>query len=313
MYKIILTLSFFIFHQIICAQTDTSKTFLKVENDELDDIEKLLYNDENEKPKKEYARYAFKSTRVVMGQSMEMVGKGVLDFRILHRFGMLKSGVYELFGLDQASMRMSFDYGISKNLSIGIGRSTFGKELDGFVKWRIAHQHTKVNPIPFSLIWVSGITLKTVKPDPQIQNFFSNRIAFFNQLIIGRKFSDEFTLQITPTIVHRNLVELVSDENDTYALGVGSRIRLTKRTSFIVDAFPLLYGFRKNFHVFPMSIGFDFETGGHVFQLHISNARGMNEKAFITETTQKWDKGEINFGFNLSRVFTIKKNTQTNY
>ncbi|MEZ5046547.1 MAG: DUF5777 family beta-barrel protein [Chitinophagaceae bacterium] len=313
MNKILLALCLAFFFQIAQAQTDSTKDFLKIENDELDDIEKLLEDEENEKPKKEFARYAFKSTRVVMGQSMEMVGKGVLDFRILHRFGMLKGGVYELFGLDQASMRMSFDYGIAKNLSIGIGRSTFGKEFDGHFKWRIAHQHTNVNPIPFSLIWVSGITINTIKADPQLHYFFSNRVAYFNQLIIGRKFSDGFTLQLSPTLVHRNLVELRSDNNDMYALGVGSRIRITKRTSFILDAYPLLYGYRQNYHVFPMSIGFDIETGGHVFQLHVSNARGMNEKAFITETTQKWDKGEINFGFNLSRVFTIKKNTQANF
>jgi hypothetical protein len=297
---------------IVFAQTDSTKDALQINQDNSDDLEALLADD-NDAPQKVFARYAFKSTRVVMGQSVEMVGKGVLDFRILHRFGLLKGGAYELFGLDQASMRMSFDYGISKNLSIGIGRSTFGKELDGFVKYRIAHQHTGYKPIPFSLIWVSGTTLKTLKPDPQLINYFTNRMAYFHQFIIGRKFSDNFTLQLSPTIVHRNLVANTTDKNDTYSLGIGSRMRITKRTSLTLDAFPLLYGYRKNEQVMPLSIGMDIETGGHVFQLHVSNTKGMNEKAFITETSQRWSKGEIQFGFNLSRVFTVKRNREANF
>lgn len=297
------------------TETDTSKKFLKVEQidkeSDFDDLDAIL--SEDTKPQKVYARYAFKSSRVVMGHSIEMIGKGVLDFRILHRFGMFKDGISQLFGLDQASMRMGFDYGVSKNLTLGFGRSTFNKELDGFFKWRIAHQHTKVNPIPFSILLVSGITLRTIPQDPQIIPHFSNRLGFYHQLIIGRKFNDGFTLQVSPTLVHRNTVPLVSDKNDIVSIGVGSRIRMTKRTSLIVDAFPLVYGYRQNFNYFPMSIGLDIETGGHVFQLHISNAKGMNEKAFITETTQRWDKGEIQFGFNLSRVFTIVKNKETNF
>jgi hypothetical protein len=96
-------------------------------------------------------------------------------------------------------------------------------------------------------------------------------------------------------------------------LGVGARLKITNRTALILDTYPILYGDREGYNIFPLSIGFDIETGGHVFQLHVSNARGMNEKAFITETTQDWTKGEIQIGFNLSRVFTIVKNTESSW
>ncbi|MBK9481328.1 MAG: hypothetical protein IPO02_04940 [Bacteroidetes bacterium] len=276
-----------------------------------DDLDKLLEDDL--KPSKEYANNAFKSSRVINGHSMEMIGKGVLDFRILHRFGTFKSGINNLFGLDQASMRMGFDYGVSKNLTLGIGRSTFNKEVDGFFKYRFAHQHKGLHAFPFSMIWVSGITLNSTKiTDPKL-NLFSNKLGYYHQLIIGRKFNESFSLQLSPTFVHRNLVETRTDYNSMAALGIGARLKMSKRTALIIDTYPIVYGSKEDYNYFPLSIGLDIETGGHVFQLHITNAKGMNEKAFIAETLQDWGKGEIQFGFNLSRVFTVVKNKEASW
>jgi hypothetical protein len=296
----LLFLALLMIQQVAFAQTDTK-----------DELENLL--SQEQKPVKEFVKNAFKSSRVINGHSMEFIGKGVLDFRILHRFGALNTGWRELFGLDQASMRMGFDYGISKNLTIGIGRSTFNKEVDGFVKYRIAHQHKGLKPIPLSLIWVSGMTMNTTKITDSKLNAFENRLGYYHQIIAGRKFGEAFTLQLSPTFVHRNLVDLPVDKNNMIALGVGARLKITNRTALILDTYPILYGDREGYNIFPLSIGFDIETGGHVFQLHVSNARGMNEKGFITETTQDWTKGEIQIGFNLSRVFTIVKNTESSW
>jgi hypothetical protein len=276
-----------------------------------DDLEKLMQ--EAEAPATEYVRNAFKSNRVINGHSMEMVGKGVLDFRILHRFGLINGGWRDLFGLDQASMRFGFDYGVSKNLTLGFGRSTFNKEYDGYVKYRFTHQRKGEKSFPLSLLWVSGITLSSVKyPDPRL-NDFSNRLGYYHQLIAGRKFGEHFTLQLSPTVVHRNMTELPIDRNDMVALGIGGRVRLSKRMAFILDTYPMLYGARPGHNFFPLSLGVDIETGGHVFQLHITNARGMNEKAFIAETLQDWGQGQIQFGFNLSRVFTVVRNTSSSF
>ena len=256
---------------------------------------------------KEYITSAFKSSRVINGHSMEFIGKGVLDFRILHRFGPVNQGIEEFFGLDQASMRMGFDYGLSKNLTIGIGRSTLQKELDGFIKYRLIHQSKGPGSSPVSLVLVTGMTIITQEnDDPAKDVTFSDRSAYYYQAIVGRKFSQRFTLQLSPTLVHRNEVQL-NDDNDTYALGIGSRFKLSKRVAFVVDYFYVFNGLPKEQNYNPLSVGVDIETGGHVFQLHFSNASGMNERAFITETVNDWGKGEIQFGFNLSRVFNIGK------
>jgi hypothetical protein len=261
------------------------------------------------KPKKEYVDYAFKSTRVIMSQSMEMLKPGTMDFRILHRFGNVNQGGYQFFGLDQATMRMGFDFGITKNFMLGIGRSTNKKEFDGFLKYRIIHQAKGPGSLPFSIVVVSGSTLETLKwSDPTRKNYFTSRMAYYGQMIIGRKFSEGITLQVSPTVLHRNLVATTDDPHDLYAVGVGGRFKISRRVSFNFD-----YYYRVNPNKLdgthnPLSVGIDIETGGHVFQLHFTNAIGMNERIFLTETTNDWAKGDIQFGFNLSRTFQLRKN-----
>jgi hypothetical protein len=258
-------------------------------------------------PPKQYVTNAFKSSRVINGHSIEMIGAGVLDFRILHRFGRMDQGLYELFGLDHASMRIGFDYGVSKNLTVGIGRSTLKKEFDGFLKYRLIQQSTGKGLFPLSLVLVAGATVHTLKNADPDRKPISSRLAYHYQAIIGRKFSSRFSLQLRPTFIHRNLVE-PGDKNTIFSLGIGGRLKLTNRMAIVWDYFANMDGFPKEKFENPLSLGIDIETGGHVFQLHFSNAEGMNERAFITETTGKWGSGEIRFGFNLSRVFTIRSN-----
>ena len=264
--------------------------------------------DTTEEKKKEFVSNAFKSSRVINGHSMEFIGKGVLDVRILHRFGELNSGADNFFGLDEANMRLGFDYGLSNRLTVGVGRSTAGKELDGFLKFRPVWQSTGPGSYPFSIVLVTGITAGTSPwSDTSHKHTFNHRMAFYNEVIIGRKFSERFSLQVSPIFVHRNLVALASEENNLYAIGVGARFKLSKRIAFVADYHYIAKGLDKDKYKDPLSLGFDIETGGHVFQLHFSNATGMNEKAFLTNTTSDWGKGEVRFGFNLSRVFSIGK------
>ena len=269
------------------------------------DLLKLLGKD---KPKKELVKYAFKSPRVINGHSMEFLNPGTMDFRILHRFGPLDQGYKNFFGFDQASMRMGFDFGILKSLMVGVGRSTYKKEVDAFLKFAPIRQSTGPRSSPVTVALVSGITMNGLPwADETRKNFFTSRLGFYFQAIIGRKFSEGLTIQISPAMVHRNLVQLAADSNNIYALGVGGRIKMSKRIAFTWDYFYVYNGKVPGVNYNPLSVGIDIETGGHVFQLHFSNSSGMNERAFITETTGRWDKGEIKFGFNLSRVFQIKK------
>lgn len=255
-----------------------------------------------------YATATFKSTRVINMHSVENAAGGVLDFRISHRFGAVNTGAENLFGLDIASMRLGFEYGINDRLMVGVGRSNVNKELDGFVKYKILRQSTGKRKMPLSVSWFSSAVMRLSKfEDPDRKNYLTSRMYYCHQLLIARKFNERLSLQIAPTLVHRNLVKDSTVSNDVYAGGIGGRWKLTNRTSINAEYVYVPKGQLEAVYTNSLSLGFDIETGGHVFQLHFTNSKPMNEKGFITETTGRWDKGDIQFGFNVSRVFTVGK------
>ncbi len=256
----------------------------------------------------QYANASFKTNKVINLHSIENTAPGVLDFKIAHRFGFINGGAYEFFGLDQASMKLIFDYGITKNLQVGIGRTNFEKVYDGYLKYRLLHQSKGKRNMPISLSYVAGIAVKSEKfTDENRTNYFTSRLYYHHQLLIARKFSDNFTLQLTPSLLHRNLVESTAVENDVYSIAIAGRQKLTKRLAVNLEYIYNLSGQIDPKYFNSLSVGFDIETGGHVFQLHFTNSTSMVEKGFIAENTGDWTKGDIHFGFNLSRVFTLAK------
>ena len=269
---------------------------------EEDDLLALL----GEEEVTDFTYATFKANRIINLHSVENTAKGVLDIKISHRFGFLSGGFSELFGLDQASIRIGGDYGITDRLMVGFGRSSFEKTYDGFLKYKILKQSSGAKTMPFTASFMTSTAIKTIPfRDPDRENYFSSRMYYVFQGLIGRKFNESLSLQISPTLVHRNLVRTASESNDVYSLGLGGRIKLNKRTSFNAEYIYVLPnqlapGYRNSF-----SVGFDIETGGHVFQLHLTNSTSMIEKGFITETTGNWLDGDIHFGFNVSRVFTV--------
>ncbi|MCF0038618.1 DUF5777 family beta-barrel protein [Dyadobacter fanqingshengii] len=247
----------------------------------------------------------FKSTRVVNGHSVETMKKKHLDFRISHRFGRLNSGAYQFFGLDQATMRMGFEYGITDDFMIGVGRSTSQKVYDFFGKLKVLKQSEGVRNIPVSVTLFGGTGVATVNKELE----FQDKLYYSAQVLIARKFGERLSLQLSPTFLHRNKPEVLGDEKVLLALGIGGRFKLSKRVSLNGEYF---YTAReKNTVTAPyydsMSFGVDIETGGHVFQLHFTNSLGMIEKQFIGETAGSWGKGDIHYGFNLSRTFSFDK------
>jgi Membrane bound beta barrel domain (DUF5777) len=274
--------------------------------------ESLMVGLEDSTPVTQKVTGAFKSTRVIHAHSIEMLAKGNLDFRILHRFGFVSNGIKQFFGLDQASMRMSFDYGITNNLTIGIGRSTFRKEIDMFAKTKILQQTIGAKIMPVSLVVAAGYTVHTDESLPTEKLTTVDRSAYYVQTIIGRKFNSKFSLQLSPIFVHTNFPVVRTDDQNIFALGGGLRYKVSKRMAITLD-YHHPFGKLDNSFTNPLSVGVDIETGGHVFQLHFSNTTGMNERAYITQTTGDFFKGDIRFGFNLSRMFKIgKTQKQTN-
>ena len=273
-----------------------------------DDLMNLL--NENVQAEINYTTATFKSTRIMNGHSIEKMAPGQLDFRISHRFGTLNSGAYNLWGLDQANIHFGLEYGIFKWLMIGVGRGTYEKTFDGFAKFTILRQSTGAKEMPVSLSAFSSVAINSLKwTDTERTNYFSSRLSYVAQVLVARKFSPSLSFQLTPSYVHRNMVPTELDPNDLFAIGAGGRMKLSKRISFNAEYYyvanPKDYMSQQIYN--PLSVGFDIETGGHVFQIILTNSVAMIEKGFIGETTGSWAKGDIHLGFNISRVFNLKK------
>lgn len=276
-----------------------------------DDLLDLL--NKKEEPVTNYTIATFKNTRLISGHSVETNGKRVLQFLIGHRFGRLNSGWRDLYGLDNATIRLGFDYGLTNNINIGFGRSSFQKTYDGLIKWKFLRQKSGEKNFPFTATWVSNIyMLANEWANPDRKNYFSSRLTYHHSLLMARKFNDWLSIQLMPTAVHRNLVTTQFDNNTVYSMGAGTSIKLNGSLRFNIEYYYLipdqissLLGGEEVKNA--LSVGIDLETGGHVFQLHFTNSRGMTEKYLIGETTGSWADGGIHFGFNVSRVFNVRK------
>lgn len=291
MYKIflVLLLPIFVFGQTdLLSEIDTVKADTKVQS-------------------------AFKSLKIVNLESTKLAGKGDFYLVIAHRFDYINHGFDDFFGIDNANTQIKFVYGVKDWFSVQIARSGFEETIDAGIKYRLVPQEK--GGFPFTIVGFSSVAVNAeMKKDIYPNLEFQNRLSYVTQLLISRKFSERLSLEIAPSYFHENTVKDILDENNAviipnpqnnnqYAIGMGGRYKFARRWSFNMDYAVHLNRASLSPYNNPLSIGFDLETGGHVFQMHFTNSRAMNEAGYLGKTTGSWSKGEIAFGFNLVRVF----------
>ncbi|MBD0832294.1 DUF5777 family beta-barrel protein [Aestuariibaculum sediminum] len=262
----------------------------------------LLDEIDNEQDAWQYTSAAFKGLKIVNFESTKLVAKNEFTFVVAHRFGSLENGLDTFFGLDDAVTRLNFIYGISDGFNISVSRSSFQKIYEAAVKYNIVKQQN--NGFPFTIVGYNSILVNTALEEANLPLLeFKHRVGYTAQILLSRKVNTNFSLELAPTFFHDNYVAINEQDNSQFALGFGGRYKLGKRWSINAD-----YGWHLNradnspFNN-PLSIGIDLETGGHVFQMHFTNAQGMNTNTFLGQSTGQWSDGNIYFGFNLSRVF----------
>lgn len=266
------------------------------------DLDALL--DQETENSTDYTIATFMSNRIINGHSTEQMQKGGLDFRISHRFGSFKEGASELFGLDGSNSYFSADYGITNRIMVGIGRATFNKLVTGSAKAKLLRQSTgKVNmPVTVSLYGAVAATTQKFSNKEQ-NNDFTSRLEYTTQLLIARKF-DKISLQLSPTFVHRNLVDTPDDPNDLFAMGVGGRYKITSVFDVSAEYF---WVNRTNAEADkynnPLSLALSYQVSHHVFQLILTNSHPIAENSVIGKTSNSWTDGDIRVGFNISTVF----------
>jgi len=274
------------------------------------DLMAMLDSVEKKDNKKEYVTATFKNSHLINQQTTEVVGKNSLDFRIQHRFGDVQTGAYNAWGIDgPANIRLGLDYSYDGRLMIGIGRSSDQKMVDGYLKYKILRQTTKGGSMPITLVFVTTM-FYTNQIVPSTNGFdaypyLSDRFSYFNELIIGRKFSEKFSFQIAPTYLHYNIVQNITDKNDVWAISFATRYKLGKRFSLMAEGSFTLNKYSATQYYNESGIGWEIETGGHVFQMFFTNSSGIVENQYISQTTSTWANWGFKLGFNISRVFTL--------
>lgn len=265
--------------------------------------------DKETAPTTDYISQTFKGTRLVNGQTVETKGKGELEFIFAHRFGPINSGAYELFGLDQAYVRLGLEYGITDKLGVGFGRNSVDKTMDGYLRYKILRQSKGAVNMPVTVTGFANaaIRMSPKKEDATYSITTEDRMSYTSQLLIARKFTQNFSLQLMPTFVHKNTVDSKIEKNDTFIIGAGGRIKMTRSISLTSEYYYRLGIDEANPYYNSLGFGIDIETGGHVFQLVLSNSRGLTERAFLTETTGQFFDGDIHMGFNVTRTFQAAK------
>ena len=274
----------------------------------------------------------FKSTRVINARSVETLHLNDLVFLVLHRFGDVggdAGGSETFWGLDNSTdILIGFEYGLTDLWTVGIGRAkgapngvnTSQRQLVYLEsKYRLLTQRYDES-IPVSVAFFANSVVSAMKKlefQTSDASFgkFSNRLSFVAQVIVARKFSSGFSMQVLPTYVHRNYVT-AHDQSGLFALGVAARAKFSKRMALIVDYF---YVFRSSdsktyfedeldFQFYnPLSLGIEIETGGHVFNLSFTNSTAILENQFIPSTSSSWGGGEFRWGFSISRTFSLGK------
>ena len=267
-----------------------------------DDLLAML--EEGETPEANFALATFKGSRLINGHTVMTRRAGTLEFLIAHRFGRLNSGSYELFGLDNANVRFGVDHGITDLVTVGIGRNSFEKTYDAFAKVAVLRQQTGKQEVPVSLTGFFSVAAKTLRSTiPEVELSFSDRLTYTYQVLAARKFNESLSLQVMPTYIHYNLAERAEQENDLVALGIGGRLKVSKRMSINAEYYHRFGDEEQDDLHNTLAIGIDLETGGHVFQFQFTNSRAMIEKGFIRETTGDFFSGDIHLGFNITRTF----------
>jgi hypothetical protein len=272
-----------------------------------DDLMNML--DKNQKPVIDYTTATFKTTKVVIGTSSENPPEGNLLFIITHHFGALNTGYENLYGLKEATVRLGLEYGVTDWLGLGVGLNTLQNTWDGFLKAKALRQSTGARNMPFTLTIFGSTAIYTTKwTDPERKNYFSSRISYATQVILARKFNSWLSLQLAPTYVHKNLVATTDDHNNIFSLGAGGRAKISNRISINAEYYYLFKGQIASQPAYSsFSTGIDIETGGHVFQVFLTNSQGENMESIISGTTGSWFNGNIFLGFNISRIFTVVK------
>jgi len=259
----------------------------------------------------EYIEKTFNTAKLNNGQTTELLEKGKMQFLISHRMGNTSLGYKELWGFYQATSRLSLDLGITNKITIGLATNTSKKLFDGYIKYSILRQSIGQKQFPVNIVWYSTVAVNTSSLNyPEDKPYLEARTNYTNQLLISRKFNDNFSFQISPSILHRNMVATPDDHNTIFASGFLFKYKIGRKTSILADYFWVPSGQIYSYNRYnSLSFGIEFVTSKrHAFQIFFTNSTGMDDLSFIVDTREKFNPNGWHIGFNISTLFSLFEN-----
>lgn len=250
-------------------------------------------------------RAAFQSSYIIDNPTNVLFTKNSMEMQIKHRFGLINSGEKDYAGIfGPSNIRLGLSYAVHDRWTLGFGITKFNLLQDFNLKVGILRQ-TRSDKVPFSVSYYGNFAIDT--RDKESFEFDQNRFSFFHQIIIARRFSPDFSLQIAPSLSHYNFVEY-GLKNDVYGLAVGGRHKISRQASILVEySHPFTnHPINEGVDVNPkpgVSIGVEFATLGHAFQLIIANYNGIVSQKNYVFNQNDFFKGDILIGFNITRVY----------
>lgn len=275
-----------------------SPSFASAQDDLLNELDSVKSN------KKEIEIAAFKGLQICNMQSTKLASKGEWYLLVSHRFGDLTEGFDNFFGLDVAYTKLGGIYGVTDWLQLGASRQTHNKIYELTAKYKLANQ--EIDGFPVTIVGYNTMDINSALKTSEFTHLqFTDRLAFSTQLLISRKFSEKLSIEVAPIYVHKNLYDDALEQKDLFLVGAGARYKIAKRLSVNLEYAARVIaveGFTSPYHN-PLSVGLDIETGGHVFQLVLSNSQPMNDVTVFSNTSGDWNGGSVYFGFNMYRTF----------
>lgn len=247
----------------------------------------------------------FKMTRIAFGHSTEVRNKNVLEVFTSSRFWNLPTERSQNFIADKMSTRIALEYGVLDRLTFGVGGTTFDGLFDAYLKYKVASQKKGTQPFPVTLTLFQNASYNSSGiPNPAIADDFSDRTSFTSQLLISRKVSSDFSLQVSPTYVHKSLALAETDNTNFFAIGFGARYKLGPHLSIVSEYYKVLNPVDSFDTYGPFALGANWELGDILLQFMLTNAVHMVEDSFITQTKNNFNfrNPNLNFGFNATYV-----------
>lgn len=246
----------------------------------------------------------FTASKLIDNQTNVLPYQGGFQFIIYHRFAPIEK-MSDLLGIyGPSNICLGVNYGITRNIMAGFATEKNNKLQVFQTKWNILNQ-TRSGNIPLSVTFYGNVAIDARDKDSFGKNYqFTNRLSYFGQIILSRKFNDRFSLLAGTGFSHFNALDSLID-HDKINISTGCRIRIYNQISCLLEYNQPLHikGISEYREPFKSKAGFgfgvEFGTATHAFQVFASTFDHIIAQKNYVFNENDISDGGLRLGFNI--------------